>query len=126
MNVRLRVLRAFKELHKARLAVFKGDAQALDEGRQKINEEFRKNLKESDSAKIQELIQVAEDSSTILRKHVIQFEEVAESTFRANITPDTYKLDNSPFREVSEEELLSASRKRKARCRVKAEKDTTR
>lgn len=48
MSLRSRVLLAFKNLHRARLDVFKGDYQALSAGRIKINEEFRKNRAESE------------------------------------------------------------------------------
>lgn len=37
------MLRAFKALHRARQHIFEGDYKALQAGRLKINEEFRKN-----------------------------------------------------------------------------------
>lgn len=122
MSLRSRVLAAFKDLHKARLVVFKNDERALVAGRQKINEEFKKNIDETDHKKIEELIQVAKDSSMILRQHIVQLEQIAEDTYKANITKETYKLDNSMYREVTEEELLEASRKRKKRDQPPCEK----
>lgn len=34
----------------------------------------------------------------ILRKHVVQIEQIEDSKFRANVTKDTYKLDNKLYR----------------------------
>lgn len=115
MSLQTQVLRSFKGLHRARLDVFKGDRKALEAGRLKINEEFRKHLQEKDPKKIEELIQVANDTSMILRQHVVQLEQVDDQSYRANITANTYKIDNSMYKEVSEAELLAASRKRKGK-----------
>ncbi|XP_026692697.1 complex III assembly factor LYRM7-like [Ciona intestinalis] len=109
--LRLRVLAAFKDLHLARLQVFKGDARALEAGRAEINENFRKNRDVTDPEKIEELITIAVDSAQILRKHVVQIEGVAENQFRANITKDTFMLDNTEYRDVSEKELLDFKKK---------------
>lgn len=125
MSLRSRVLSAFKELHRARLVVFKNDERALNAGRLKINEEFRKYMNESDPKKIEELIQVAKDSSMILRKHVVQLEQVEDDKFKANITQDTYKVDNSMYRDVTKEELAEASKKRKGKRKGRSREKNT-
>lgn len=46
-------MHVFKALHKARKSVFDGDQRALEAGRQKINQEFRKykNINNEESIK---------------------------------------------------------------------------
>lgn len=115
--LRLQVLKSFKDLHLARRQVFKNDPNALAAGRAEINKQFRVNKDVSDPDKIKELIVVAQDSAMILRKHVLQLEKVTDDSYRANVTPETYMVDNTPYRDCSEEELLSKSRKNKNRPR---------
>ena len=102
----MKVLAAFKDLHKARLEVFQGDEKALKAGQIEINQQFRKNLHVKNPEVIEELISVAQDSVKILRQHFVQIEQVGENQYRANITKDTYKLDNTEYRDVPEEEIL--------------------
>ena len=113
------MLKVFKDLHLARLSVFKGDARALNAGRTEINNHFKSNKHVRDPEKIKELIVVAQDSANILRKHVLQFEKISDNSYRANVTPDTYMMENQQYRDVSEEELLSKSRKNRNRPRKK-------
>jgi len=115
--LKLQVLKAFKDLHTARLNVFKNDQNALRLGRDEINKQFQINKDVTDPGKIKELIVVAQDSANILRKHVLQLEKVDDDSYSANVTPDTYMVDNTPYRDVSDEELLSKSRKNKNRPR---------
>ena len=117
--LRLQVLKVFKNLHSARLSVFKDDPRALAAGRVEINNHFKSNKHVTDPEKIKELIVVAQDSADILKKHVLQFEKVSDNTYRANVTSDTYMMDNQQYRDVSEEELLSKSRKNRNRPRKK-------
>uniref|UniRef100_A0A3B1IKE3 LYR motif containing 7 n=1 Tax=Astyanax mexicanus TaxID=7994 RepID=A0A3B1IKE3_ASTMX len=49
------VLRVFKSLHRTRMTVFKEDDRALTAARLKINEEFKKNKKETSEENIKEL-----------------------------------------------------------------------
>lgn len=46
--LRSKVLASFKDLHRARLQTFRGDYNKLEQGRVKINGEFRKNKLETD------------------------------------------------------------------------------
>jgi len=110
--LRIKVLAAFKDLHKARLEVFQGDEKALKAGRIEINQQFRKNLHVKNPEEIKELISVAQNSAKILRQHVVQIEQVGENQYRANITKDTYKLDNTEYRDVPEDELLLKKNKK--------------
>lgn len=53
--MKLQVLRVFKALHTARKIVFEGDIRALEAGRIKINEEFKKNKHVSNKDAIDEV-----------------------------------------------------------------------
>lgn len=98
-SLRTEVLRSFKSLHQARKTVFKGDTRALTEGRNKINQEFRKQKHIQDSEAIKELISYSKAVETELRTCVIQAKEVAPGKYQAEISKDTLKLDNVPFKE---------------------------
>ncbi|CAK8671247.1 unnamed protein product [Clavelina lepadiformis] len=115
--LRSKVLAAFKDLHKARLQTFRGDKKALDAGRLEINQNFRKNKDITDPVKIEELITVAQDSANILRKHVLQLEQIEENKFRANITKDISFIDNTMYKDIPEEELLKHKKNKRAKCR---------
>ena len=107
-QLRKAVLAAFKNLHKARLQTFQNDNRALAAARKEINENFSKNKHEKDSSKIEELVAIANDAADILRKHVMQLEQIGEDKnhFKLNIRKDTFFSDNTLYQEVSEEELL--------------------
>lgn len=48
-------MRSFKALHRARKHVFEGDVRALEAGRSKINEEFKKYKHVTDDTAISEV-----------------------------------------------------------------------
>lgn len=51
----IQVLQAFKAVHRARKRVFDGDTRALEAGRIKINEEFKKYKHVTDESVISEV-----------------------------------------------------------------------
>lgn len=53
--MKLQVLKVYKALHRARKIVFEGDIRALEAGRIKINEEFKKNKHVSNKDAIDEV-----------------------------------------------------------------------
>lgn len=63
------VLNAFKALHRITQSTFEGDARALLEARQKINQEFKKKFPEEE---INEKLKVADDVGNILKRQVVQ------------------------------------------------------
>ncbi|XP_023016749.1 complex III assembly factor LYRM7 [Leptinotarsa decemlineata] len=99
LNLRRKVLQSFKQLHKTRKSVFKGDTYALTEARKKINDEFKKCKHLTDVSSIQEMIKYSGDVEAELRTCVIQARQVAPGKYQAEITADTVKLDNIPFKE---------------------------
>lgn len=88
------VLQAFKAVHRARKRVFEGDIRALEAGRIKINEEFKKYKHVSDESVIGEvsiswyniswlyclqnfqLVKLAREVEKELKTNVIQAEQV--------------------------------------------------
>uniref|UniRef100_A0A8C5PR38 Complex III assembly factor LYRM7 n=1 Tax=Leptobrachium leishanense TaxID=445787 RepID=A0A8C5PR38_9ANUR len=72
MESRRKVLTLFRTLHRTRQQIFQNDSRALEAGRQKINEEFKKNKNESSSDKILELVKIGADVELLLGTTVIQ------------------------------------------------------
>ncbi|KAJ8927553.1 hypothetical protein NQ314_019967 [Rhamnusium bicolor] len=103
INLKLKVLDSFKQLHKARKTVFKGDSYALSEARKKINGEFKKQKHVKDVKEIEELIKYANAVETEIRTCVIQAREVEPGKYRAEITKDTLRLDNVPYKDCPKE-----------------------
>ncbi|KAB0801815.1 hypothetical protein PPYR_04001 [Photinus pyralis] len=99
MSLRREVLKCFKNLHRTREIVFNGDVRALQKGREKINEEFKKNKDVQELATINELIRFSEEVEKELRTTVVQAREIKPGVFQANIRPDTLKLDNIPYKD---------------------------
>ncbi|XP_022909562.1 complex III assembly factor LYRM7 [Onthophagus taurus] len=98
-NLRKEVLLAFKRLHKARKKVFANDDNALEKGRIKINEEFKKNKHVKDPVAIAELTKLANEVQKELLTTVIQAVEVSPGKYEMRILPETLKLDNVPFKD---------------------------
>jgi len=133
-GLRTKVLAAFKEIHKARLQVFKGDERALAHTRNEINNRYRENIAVTNKQEIENFIKLSNECGELLKKHVIQFESIDEekiekpTRYRVNITKDTHLMDNKEFQEnVSRKELMKANylgkeksregkRKRKTNC----------
>lgn len=101
INLRLKVLQSFKNLHKTRKSVFNGDVKALSEARKKINEEYRKYKNVSEASTIEEMVNYANEVEEVLRKCVIQAKEVEPGRFEATITKDTLRLDNVPYNDCA-------------------------
>ncbi|XP_026282556.1 complex III assembly factor LYRM7 [Frankliniella occidentalis] len=95
--LRKEVLAAFRKLHKTRQKVFRDDIHALTAAREKINEEFRKNIAVRDESAIKELVDFAKAVEYEMRTTIVQAVEVAPGRFAARITEDTQLLDNVEF-----------------------------
>lgn len=74
---RSKILQIFKDLHRAAQRAFDGDARTLEGARQRINEEFRKELNADD--KIDKKLKTAEDVVLVLDKQVVQLERNPET-----------------------------------------------
>ncbi|XP_063067412.1 complex III assembly factor LYRM7 isoform X2 [Engraulis encrasicolus] len=95
MESRMKVLRVFRALHRTRQRVFKEDEKALTAARQKINEEFRKNMHEASGEKVEKMIKMASDVEKVLRQTVIQMEHVGDGLL---LRPrEELLLENVPY-----------------------------
>lgn len=91
------MLAAFRKLHKTRQSVFRDDIRALTAARQKINEEFRKNIAVTDESAIKELVDFANAVEHEMRTTIIQAVEVEPGKYQARITKDTALMENVEF-----------------------------
>ncbi|KAL8605349.1 hypothetical protein ACOMHN_031287 [Nucella lapillus] len=90
-----RVLSAFREIHRTCQVVFGGDTEALAAGRLKVNMEFKERKDETNPEKIEEYIQWAHDSASLLRKTVVQAQLSEDGTaYTMRITKDTQLANN--------------------------------
>ncbi|XP_028983270.1 complex III assembly factor LYRM7 [Betta splendens] len=96
METRLKVLRVFKTLHRTRMAVFKEDNRALTAARLKINEEFRKNIKETSEENIKQMIKMGSDVEAVLRETVLQVEHKGDNTLLLR-PRESLLLENVPY-----------------------------
>ncbi|XP_043518889.1 complex III assembly factor LYRM7 isoform X1 [Frieseomelitta varia] len=97
-NLRRKVLRTFKNLHRTRMATFQDDEHALQVTRNKINEEYRKYKNVTNSAAIEELNKFAEEVEHELRTTVIQAVETQPGTYTLRLTPDKL-VDSIPYKD---------------------------
>ncbi|XP_075691881.1 complex III assembly factor LYRM7 [Rhinoderma darwinii] len=96
MDGKMKVLKLFKSLHRTRRHVFQNDLRALEAARQKINEEFRKNLSENAPEKVSELLKIGHDVELLLRTTVIQ--GVHTESNKIVLQPrEEILLDNMPY-----------------------------
>uniref|UniRef100_A0A8D9A3E9 Complex III assembly factor LYRM7 n=1 Tax=Cacopsylla melanoneura TaxID=428564 RepID=A0A8D9A3E9_9HEMI len=93
------VLQSFKQLHKTCKRIFKGDDQALNAARIKINDEFKKHKHVTSAKSIQELVNLSNSVENEIRTTVIQAVETTPGVYTAKITPDTELGVNFPFDE---------------------------
>ncbi|KAG5272674.1 hypothetical protein AALO_G00168120 [Alosa alosa] len=104
MESRLKVLRLFKALHRTRMKVFKDDDRALTAAKQKINEEFRKNMHETSGENLQKMIKMASDVEIVLRQSVVQMEHVGEK--KLVLRPrEELLLENVPYCDTPRKKL---------------------
>lgn len=80
-HVILKVLSAFKTLHRTRKLVFQDDEAALTAARAKINEEYKKCMHVKDETAINELLKYSNEVENILRTTVIQAKEVGPGKY---------------------------------------------
>ncbi|XP_033241598.1 complex III assembly factor LYRM7 [Drosophila pseudoobscura] len=109
-NLRRQALSAFKKLHRTRQYVFDGDVRALEEARQKINDEFRQNRVVTDQDDIQNKIKLAEECAQELRANVIQAHKREDGVYELRITPETTRMDNVVF---NPDAIIESPRKRR-------------
>uniref|UniRef100_A0A0B6ZF94 Complex III assembly factor LYRM7 n=1 Tax=Arion vulgaris TaxID=1028688 RepID=A0A0B6ZF94_9EUPU len=97
MSHKTRVLAVLRALHRVKREVFEGDSHALEVTRQKIREEFRKNVSETDSAKIEEALVVGSDVVKLMRTSVVQLRQKKEDTFELILRESTVLPKSTPY-----------------------------
>jgi complex III assembly factor LYRM7 len=90
------IVNAFRIVHRAAKKAFDGDIKTLTAAKLKINEEFRKDLKENE--KLEAKLKTAEEVAKILDKQVVQLVKESESDkYKMNLRKETHFDDNSKF-----------------------------
>lgn len=134
--LRAEVLSIYKKLFRTCAVVFKGDDRVHPLVQEKIREEFRKHINETDEEKIKELITMAEEAEVEIRTNVVRFDPVGddeENRYKAVIREDI--LHDNP-KLLSQEEIAEAlakedaeleerRRKRKERMANRTKSDDT-
>lgn len=104
--LRREVLHHFKKLHRTRLNKFQGDNHALKVVRDRINEEYRKNINITNEAAVKELNKFAQEVEHELRTNIIQAVRKKPGVLSLRITPDVL-LDNATCDPVNSENKTS-------------------
>ena len=110
-----KVLQLYKQLHRTTRTVFKGDIASINTVSAKIREEFDKNRNVKSDAAVEELIKYGHEAEEILRKFVLQIEQVDETTYRANIRKDMHFNDNVMYKDdITPQEYKAKNRELKS------------
>ena len=89
-----KVLQLYKQLHRTTRYVFKGDIASINTVSSKIREEFDKNRKVKSDTSVEELIKYGQEAEEILRKFVLQIEQVDDNTYRQTFFRSTFFRQN--------------------------------
>merc|ERR1739842_206156 len=109
------VLQCFKNLHKTRCAVFKGDERALQAAREKINLEFKTNKNIDKPESVSELIKYCNEIEEVLKRTVIQTVQTSEDKFKANIRDEVTLMDTHPYNPMPDH-MIGPFRKKRTKC----------
>ncbi|XP_051164936.1 complex III assembly factor LYRM7 [Leptopilina boulardi] len=93
-NLRKEVLKIFKILHRTRLNTFQNDDHALQVVRNKINDEYRKNMNIGDVEQIKKLNETALAVEKEVRTRIIQAVEKEPGKYEVRIKSDNL-VDNT-------------------------------
>ncbi|EEC05509.1 putative LYR motif-containing protein [Ixodes scapularis] len=86
-SMRSLVLHSYKTLRRTIDQVFQGDTDTIRAAKIQVRQEFAKNAFEPDSAKIQELLKVAEEVDLVLRRDVVQAVRNEEGRYELQLKP---------------------------------------
>lgn len=92
----LKVLEAFKSIHRTKDYVFQGDDKTIKAARTLINEEYRKNQNVENGDEIKKLLEISKDVENELRTNVIQAKEKEPGVY-GKITNSIFKKANLYF-----------------------------
>jgi hypothetical protein len=89
LNTYSKVLGLYKRLYITRNQIFQGDNQTLSKSLTRLRDEFRANLNETDSNKIEKLIKEGKEVDRLLRTSVLQTVKTDK--------PNVYRLKVKPY-----------------------------
>ncbi|XP_067939224.1 complex III assembly factor LYRM7-like [Watersipora subatra] len=97
---RTQVLSLFKQLHRTRQMIFKGDNGTLREARHKINSEFRERAALVNAEEIKQSIEMGVEAELVLRKSVVQAmqKEPDSDIFTVRVNPETLRNKNAKMK----------------------------
>ncbi|KAG0721481.1 Complex III assembly factor LYRM7 [Chionoecetes opilio] len=110
------VLGCFKQLHRTRLTVFEGDAEALAAAREQINATFHKNKNVSDGTAVEELLTLGRQVDEVLRTRVLQAVEKGDGLYSANIRPEVSKMDTGKPYMPMPDTMIGPFKRKKTPC----------
>ena len=91
----LKPLHLYMQLHRTARKVHNKDIVTLNKALEKLRSEYDSNRGLVDEDAIKEKIELGEAVKIFLLKNVVQFEQVGEDRYRANIREE-HLMDNSP------------------------------
>lgn len=110
--MRTQVLKCFKELHKTRKSVFRGDVEKLNHFRAEINAVFSQRKLLTEESKIKEGITEGAEVNAFLLQNVVQCEWKDEETMKINIRPEMLR-EVDPYQEMPDDYFRKSRRRAK-------------
>ncbi|KAH7951123.1 complex III assembly factor LYRM7 [Rhipicephalus sanguineus] len=86
-SARSLVLNSYKSLHRVILQVFEGDPETIRAARVRVKEEYVKNLRETDSGKIEELLKTAKNVEKVLQTDLIRAVRNEKGNYEVQLKP---------------------------------------
>ena len=112
-----KILGLYKKLHRTTQKVFRGDPYAMGQAYNRVREEFEKHKRVTNPTTIEELVKLGESADEVLRKKVIQLEEIGENKYKVNVTEDTEFGENTPYRDdITKEQYRQRNRESRKKC----------
>ena len=118
-----KVLGLYKRLHRTTQKVFQGDPMALGQAYNKVRQEFEKNKHVTSQTSIEELVNFGESANEVLRKKVIQLEEISENKYKINISEETELGENTLYRDDITKEQYRQRNRESRKCSEKKKKN---
>ena len=112
-----KILGLYKKLHRTTQKVFKSDPYALGQAYNKVRHEFEKHKHVTNKTTIEELVKLGESADEVLRKKVIQLEEIGENRYKVNVNEDTEFGENTLYRDdITREQYRQRNRESRKKC----------
>jgi len=110
--LRSQVLKCFREIHKTRKYIFKGDEKNLTLVRERINEEFAKHKHVKSEAAIEELVKAGHEAAQLVRTQLMRYELTPQGTQKVSIREELL-VEHGPYQRIPDGEYMKHKRTRK-------------